>query len=680
MSKYSKLIPILVDEIGGVDNVEAATHCVSRLRLVLKNYDNIDTNKIENLEHVKGVFKVNGQLHIIFGQEVNDVFKEFIEYEGMASKERTASEVKTFGAKKESFIKRMMNHLGEIFMPLIPILVAGGLILALRNILETKWVDGSDWSIVSIPFFKGLNDFLWIPACAVFWFLPVFIVWSIFKKMKGSQAIGILIGLSLLVSMPSTYDLNNAMNSGTSWSMISDFFKGELTDFQFSGWGSYPIKVGYTSQVIPAIGVAFLGVYTERWLNKKVTPVVRQVVVPLVTILFSYSMAMLVIGPVGFVIGSTISIIFSMAFTNEIGKYFAAPVFGFLYAPLVLTGLHHTLNAVMAQNTGTLGGSLIFPMLAISNIAQGASTLMYGIMNNKDTKTREVAYPATVSAWLGVTEPAMYGINLKYSFPFWAACIGSACGATLVTAAGVTSNGIGNGAWIGVINMQATSAINGVNTWAGTGFLWFIVSAALATAVAMVLTFVFAKTNIADKIKNTKFFIAINSKKQELKQKNEQKREQKAQQHINDIYSVTKGNTYSLDIINDEVFKNKILGDGLAIESKNGKVYSPIDGKISVVADTKHAYGITGNNGLSILIHIGVDTVKLEGKPFKPLVSEGDIVKKGQLICKFDNKQIIGANLENKIMVLVTPDSSKKIKNIFYNKNINKKDIIANVE
>ena len=556
MSKYSKLIPILIKELGGVDNIEAATHCVSRLRLVLKNYDDIDTSKIENLNHVKGVFKVNGQIHIIFGQEVNDVFKEFISYDGMSTKEKTASEVKTFGAKKESLMKRMMNHLGEIFIPLIPILVAGGLILALRNILETKWIEGSNWAIISIPFFNGLNNFLWIPACAVFQFLPVFIVWSIFKKMKGSQAMGILIGLSLLVSMPSIYELNGDMKSGTDWSMITDFFKGNLTKYQFEGWGSYPIKVGYTSQVVPAIGVAFLGVYTERWLNKKVAPVVRQVVVPLVTILICYSAAMLVIGPAGFVIGSTISIIFSMAFTNEIGKYFAAPVFGFFYAPLVLTGLHHTLNAVMAQNAGTLGGSFIFPMLAISNIAQGAAALMFGIMNNKDSKVREVAYPATVSAWLGVTEPAVYGVNLKYSFPFWASCIGSACGATLVTAAGVTSSSIGNGAWIGVISMQASSAVKGINTWVGTGFLWFTVSALLATVVTMALTFIFFKINVTEKIRNTSLYKAIDSKKKEISNKREEKRKLKIQEHINDIYSIASGDVYSLDTIDDDVFKN----------------------------------------------------------------------------------------------------------------------------
>lgn len=675
MSKYTKFIPILVKEIGGVDNVEAATHCVSRLRLVLKDYDKINLNNIENLDHVKGVFKVNGQLHIIFGQEVNDIFREFIEYEGMSSKEKTASEVKTFGSKKESFMKRMMNHIGEIFMPLIPILVAGGLILALRNILETDW-QNNGWTITKIPFFNGLNNFLWIPACAVFWFLPVFIVWSIFKKMKGSQATGILIGLSLLVAMPSMYDLNGQLNTGVSWNMITDFFTKSNPNFQFEGWGSYPIKVGYTSQVIPAIAVAFLGVYTERWLNKKVTPVLRQIVVPLVTVLFSYSMAMLVIGPVGFVVGSTISIIFSMALTNPIGKYFAAPVFGFFYAPLVLTGLHHTLNAVMAQNTATLGGSFIFPILAISNICQGAAALMFGIMNNKDNKIKEVAYPSTISAWLGVTEPAMYGINLKYSFPFYASCIGSAVGATLVTAAGVTSNGIGNGAWIGVINMQAQSKVSGVETWVGTGFAWFIIAAVCATAITMFFTYLFGKLNIAEKIRNTNAYKKYDLFKKEYKEKKESKYKAK---YENKIFSVSNGETYSLDTINDDVFRNRILGEGLAIESKNGKVYAPISGKISVVADTKHAYGITDENGLSILIHIGVDTVKLNGEPFKQLVNEGDYVKKGKLICKFDNELIKKENLENKILVLVTPDSEKKVNNLVLNKHVSKKDIIIDL-
>lgn len=673
-NKYSETIPTLVEKLGGVDNVVAATHCVSRLRLVLKDDKTIDEKVIEKLPYVKGVFKVNGQFHIIYGQEVTDVYDAFINYPGMPGKAVTASSIKQIGGQNQSFTKRMMNHLSEIFMPLIPILVAGGLILGIRNILETEWTPGV--SAVKVPFFEGLNNFLWPIACAVFWFLPVFIVWSIFKKMNGSQVLGILVGLSLLVAMPSMYDLTGSLQEEgkpVDWSIISDFFTKGDPLFQFSGWGSYPIKVGYTSQVIPAIGVAFVGVYIERFLKAKVTPVLRQIVVPLVTVLASFTLAMLVIGPVGFVIGTTISIIISMALTNVVAKYFIAPIFGFLYAPLVLTGLHHTLNAVMAQNTSSIGGSLIFPILAISNIAQGAAALMYGIMHKKDEKVKQVAYPATTSAWLGVTEPAMYGVNLKNSFCFLAAMIGSAAGATLAVAAGVTSNGIGNGAWLGVITIQPDSPIAGVNTWVGTGWTWFILAAILATALTMSLTFVFAKANVdlerMFKAFKKPFMIMMNKKESKKENKNNQTK-------IENIFSIGNGKVYSLDQINDEAFKNKILGDGLAIDCLDGKVYSPIDGKVQVVAPTKHAYGIVGDDGTSILIHIGVDTVKLGDKNvFIAKVKQGQKVKQGKLLCEFDRDEVIKAKLDQRTMLLVTPDSTTKIVDKYNKKTISISDV-----
>ena len=678
MSKYSKFIPTLIEMLGTTSNIKAATHCVSRLRLVLEDENKLDQVSIEKLPQVKGVFKVNGQVHIIIGQEVPDVFAELMKAPGMSGKEATASSIKSIGAQNQSFLKRMMNHLSEIFMPLIPLLVAGGLILGLRNLLETEWVDGVS-AIAKVPFFEGLNDFLWIPACAVFWFLPVFIVWSIFKKMGGSQVLGILIGLSLLVSLPSMYDLTGNMGSeeqhtSVGWWMISDFFTKGNANFQFSGWGPYPIKVGYTSQVIPAIGVAFVGVYIERFLKAKVTPVLRQVVVPLVTVLASYTLAMVAIGPVGFVIGTTISIILSLALTNPIGKYFMAPIFGFFYGPLVITGLHHTLNAVMAQNTGILGGSLIFPILAMSNICQGAACLAYGIMHKKDEKVKQTAFPATTSAWLAVTEPAMYGVNLKNSYAFLSACIGSALASTLVVAAGVTSNGIGNGAWLGAITIQADSPVAGVNTWVGTGYTWFLIAGIAGTAATMGLTFALAKTNFD--------FIAFVKKPfNKMKDKKEEKEKNKPVEKISKVMSIGNGDVYQLNDVNDQVFKNRILGDGLAIDCLDGKVYSPISGKVEVVAPTKHAYGIVGADGTSILIHIGVDTVNLDGQGvFKPHVEQGTKVKAGKLLCEYDRNKIIQANLDHRAMFLVTPESTTSIKSKFNGNKITKKDVAFNLK
>ena len=679
--KYSVLIPVLVERLGGAKNVVAATHCVSRLRLVLKDESLLDQASLEKLPQVKGVFKVNGQVHIIIGQEVPDVFAEFMQYPGMNGKEATAASIKQVGAQNQSFMKRMMNHLSEIFMPLIPLLVAGGLILGIRNILETEWVSGVS-AVAQVPFFKGLDAFLWIPACAVFWFLPVFIVWSIFKKMGGSQVLGILIGLSLLVSLPSLYDLNDilsglkdqdgnviqgAVAKPVGWWMISDFFTNSYKQFTFDGWGSYPIRVGYTSQVIPAIGVAFVGVYIERFLKAKTTPVLRQIVVPLVTVLASYTLAMVAIGPAGFVVGTTISIILSLALTNSIAKYFMAPIFGFFYGPLVITGLHHTLNAVMAQNTGTLGGSLIFPMLALSNICQGAACLMYGIMNRKDEKVKQVAFPATTSAWLAVTEPAMYGVNLKNSYCFLSAMIGSAAASTLAVAAGVTSNGIGNGAWLGVITIQPESPIQGVHTWVGTGWTWFLVSAVLGTALTMFLTYVLSKSK----------FDFVGSIKKVFKKESSKKEDQNLScEKLTKIYSIGNGDVYSLDTVNDEVFRKRLLGDGLAIDCIDGKVYAPITGKVEVVADTKHAYGIVGPDGTSILIHIGVDTVNLEtDKIFKSHVKQGSKIKQGKLICEFKRDEIIKEKLDQRAMFLVTPESTTSIDKKFEGTKIKIEDV-----
>ncbi len=691
--KYNELVSKLIIELGGANNITAATHCVSRLRLVLKDDSIVNDKNIENIDGVKGFFKVNGQVHIIIGQEVPEVYNEFMNLEGMSGKNATAASIKTFGNKKQSFMKRMMNHISEIFMPLIPILVAGGLILGLRNILETAW-DGTHSAVSEVKFFAGLNAFLWIPACAVFWFMPVFIVWSIFKKMNGSQPIGILIGLSLLVSLPSMYDLTNALSNGREpgWWMISDFFTKPTKEFTFEGWGSYPIKVGYTSQVVPAIMVAFLGVYIERFLNKYVTPVIRQVVVPLVTVLSCFILAFLVIGPVGYVIGTTISIILSLAFTNYIAKYFVAPIFGLFYAPLVLTGLHHTLNAVMTQNTDTIGGSFIFPILAASNICQGAAALMYGIINIKDEKAKQVAFPATTSAWLAVTEPAMYGVNLKNSFCFISACIGSCVASTLITAAGVTSNGIGNGAWLGVLSIQPESKVAGVNTWIGTGYTWFIIACLAGTAITMVLTYLLSKTNIDILAKVKELFkkennlnLNANNTNENVETNNIQKsienNESKKVTKTNNVKSIGNGKVYSLDDVEDQVFKNKILGDGLAIDILDGKVYSPISGTVGVVADTRHAYGIVSDDGISTLIHIGVDTVKLEDPTiFKSLVKQGDKVKVGQLICEYNRDKIIDAKLDHRVMFLVTPDSTRNISTKFKNKNITKKDIAFNLE
>lgn len=481
--KYAEDISSLLKFLGGTDNILSATHCVSRLRLVLKDLTLVDDAKIKDLKSTQATFKLaNNQYHVIIGVDVPAYFKEFERQSKI--KKSSKDELKKVASGQGSWFQRMIQHFSEIFIPIIPVVVASGIILGVRNIFEA---DFGGFQIISIPFFKGLNEFLLAPALAGLWYLPVFICWSIFKKMGGTPVFGILIGLSLLITPLLNVFTTNDQGIKFIWE-----FDLKKFGFDFGAW-QFPWKIAYTAQVIPAIGVAFLGVYLERGLMKIVTPVLRQIFVPLGTLLGAYIAGMVVIGPLGWILGTSISVAVSYLLTNDIVKYIAGPIFGLLYAPLVITGLHHSLNAVMIQNAGTIGGSVIFPILAVSNISQGAAALMFVLLNRRAEKLKQVGYSATTSAWLGVTEPAMYGVNLRYLSPFLAAMIGAATGSLLITISGVTAAGIGNGAWLGVLSIQANSGISGVTTFPGTGYTWFILSAILTTGVTMLMTWLLGK-------------------------------------------------------------------------------------------------------------------------------------------------------------------------------------------
>lgn len=483
---YSKEIEKLILAIGGKKNVSSAMHCVSRLRLVIHDMEMVDIKRIEKFETVKAVIKLpNNQLQIIIGTNVIEYFKEFARQTNI--RQSSKEELKKDSRSKGTFVQRIMQHFSEIFIPLIPALVAGGLVLGIRNVFEA---DFNGWKMVEASaFIKGLNEFLWIPAQAIFWYLPVTITWSIFKKMGGSSVLGIVLGLTML--LPPLLNVYAIAGEGAKW-----IWNLDLSKFGFNfGAFTFPWKIAYTAQVIPAMGVSFVGVYIERFLNKVITPVLRQILVPLGVILGGYLLAMVIIGPLGWTMGTAISLSFKWLLTNPIAKYIFGPIFGLLYGPLVITGMHHMLNAVMIQNVANIGGTIIFPILAISNIAQGAAALMFTIIHFKNKKIKEVGISATTSAWLGVTEPAMYGINVRFVYPFIGAILGASLGSFLLIISGATASGIGNGAWLGVLSMQAKSEIKNVSTWGGTGYLWFTVSALLTTGVAMSTTMFLSKLN-----------------------------------------------------------------------------------------------------------------------------------------------------------------------------------------
>lgn len=481
MKQYSNEIKKIIDCIKQ-ENIISVSHCITRLRFILKDYKNIDTKLIEEISFVKGVFKATGQFQIVIGLEVKDVFEQMNK---MYKFERlTKEEIKQKGVSTASWWQRALTNFSEIFIPIIPAIIAGGLISAIRNIFETNF-DG--YKLVDQSgFIKGLNDFLLIPTQAIFWYLPVLICWSIFQKNKCSPAIGIIIGLTLLIPpLEDIYILNGKLSQNDKWIF------SVAESFDFGKW-KFPWKISYTAQVLPAILVSYTGVAIEKLLYRYIKyKTFEQIVNPLITVLFTYTLAHIAIGPFGYVVGDVIALGSNWMFTHKVSRYIFTPIFGLVYAPLVVTGLHHMFNAIMLQSISIINETYIFPILAISNICQGASVLMFLIIHWKNKKIRADYSSSLATAWLGVTEPAMYGVNLKYLYPFFGSMIGSMTGALFISIAGVSSTSIGNGGILAVLNTTTHSRTLG--TWKGTGFLWFVIAVVLSIGTSMLATYLFRK-------------------------------------------------------------------------------------------------------------------------------------------------------------------------------------------
>ncbi|AUB31913.1 PTS transporter subunit EIIC [Spiroplasma floricola] len=515
MSKKRKLefltdeyLDTLLSALGGKENIAYSTHCITRFRIVAKDSSLINENKIRSMDGVKGTFTASGQFQIVYGTDVGDVYNTFTNKFNL--EKSTKQDVKQIVNKKGNLFKRFLNYMSDIFIPIVPVLVSGGIILGIRNIFEANFnetfftgrfnADGTPilgWSMVNVSqFINGLNAFLWIPAQVCFWWLPVSICWSIFKKMGADEILGVLVGLTLLVGpLLNVYDVfsSGEMQSLWIWDIVKELEKaGKDVAFDW-GFMQYPWKIAYTSQVIPAMGVGVVGAYLNLWIKRVSPNVINQISVPTVTLLGSYTLALFIIGPLGYILGSAIGIGFQWALTNSVAKYFFALIIGALHAGLVITGMHHLLNAVMIQNVAQYGGDFIFMSVCAQAIGQGSAVIGWMILNKKDPKAREVGAASVTAAYLGVTEPALYGVNLKYLFPFIAGCISAAIGLEILVISGVTAQAIGNGSWLGVLSVQINSKVEGVKTFPGTAYLWFMIANIINMGVSIVLTMVLGK-------------------------------------------------------------------------------------------------------------------------------------------------------------------------------------------
>lgn len=640
MGKFEKEAKVLLDAIGGKENVSAVTHCATRMRFVLIDEKKADVKAIEEIGAVKGTFTNAGQFQVIIGNDVPIFYNDFTAVSGIegVSKE----EAKAAAKINQNAVQRVMTMLAEIFTPIIPAIIVGGLILGFRNILEgvqiqafgQKVVDGvlqftKDGepiykTIVDVSkFWAGVNHFLWLPGEAIFQFLPVGIVWSVSRKMGTSQILGIVLGICLV----SPQLLNAYLVAGTPQSEIA---KNWVWDFGF-----FTVqRIGYQAQVIPALLAGLSLSYLEIFWRKRIPEVVSMIFVPFLSLLPAIILAHTVLGPIGWTLGQWLSTIVLAGLTGPVKWLFGA-VFGALYAPFVITGLHHMTNAIDSQLVADAGGTGLWPMIALSNIAQGSAVFAYYWMNRHNEKEAQIALPATISAYLGVTEPALFGVNVKYIYPFVAGMMGSSIAGLLSVSFNVKANAIGVGGLPGILSIQPKY------------MLAFAAIMLVAIAVPFVLTMLFRRLGLFTKAEDE----AVKAPQAEAL--TEAKKSAPLADLV-EIASPLSGQVKELSQATDPVFAQGVMGQGVLIEPSQGELLAPVDGVVSVLFPTKHAVGIVSDQGVEMLMHIGMDTVNLEGKGFTAHVSQGDRVKAGDKLISFDIDLIKDAGYVTETPVIIT--------------------------
>ena len=612
MGKFTQDATKLLEYVGGKENISAVTHCVTRMRFVLVDPSKADVRKIEALPSTKGTFTQAGQFQVIIGNEVAAYYDDFVAVSGIEGVSKDAAKQAAKG--NQNTLEKIMSNIAEIFAPLIPAIVCGGLILGFRNVLEISV------NLQQGTFLQGLDKFLWLIGEAVFHTgIPVGICWSVQKKMGGTPMFGIVLGLTLVSGQ-----LVNAYGVA---GMAADAWAPDYVwDFGFT----QVRMIGYQAQVIPAILAAFTLAYLERFFKKIIPNVIQMILVPFLSITLSVMAAHFILGPIGWKIGEGVSYVVRAGISGKFRVLFGA-VFGFFYAPLVITGLHHMSNAIDlqliadGQKMNPVQGTMLWPMIALSNIAQGAAVLGMSVLQKKNERAQEINIPSMISCWLGVTEPAMFGVNLKYKFPFYSAMIGSGIAGVISTAFRVQASAIGVGGLPGILSIMPQYML-----------IWAL-AAVEAIVVPFLLTLMLGRKKFdpeTGKLYEEKA-AAVEDEANAVVEAPAEVQYTDAEKNEKFAAPVT-GRIVRIEDVPDQVFASRTMGDGFAIDPTEGKLYSPFTGEVTVAYPTGHAYGLRTAGGKEVLIHIGMDTVELNGKGFKPAVRQGDHVRQGDLLTEID--------------------------------------------
>jgi len=628
MGKFEQEAKDLLQAIGGKENVTAVTHCATRLRFVLGDEKKANVKAIESIPAVKGTFTNAGQFQVIIGNDVPIFYNDFSAVSGIEGVSKEAA--KSAAKSNQNAVQRVMTTLAEIFTPIIPALIVGGLILGFRNVLE-----GVHWSMLNgktitevSQFWAGINHFLWLPGEAIFQFLPVGITWSVSRKMGTSQILGIVMGICLV-----SPQLLNAYSVAST--PAAEIAKNWVWDFGFFTVN----RIGYQAQVIPALLAGLSLSYLEIFWRKHIPEVVSMIFVPFLSLIPALILAHTVLGPIGWSIGQGLSTVVLAGLTGPVKWLFGA-IFGALYAPFVITGLQHMTNAIDTQLIADAGGTGLWPMIALSNITQGSAVFAYFLMHRHDEREAQISLPATISAYLGVTEPALFGVNVKYIYPFVAGMIGSSIAGLLSVTFNITAQSIGIGGLPGILSIQPQY------------MLPFAMIMVVAVVVPMALTFFFRKAGLFTKTEDSKELQAEFAAQEEAEFAVHA--EPTALVNTAQLVSPLAGQVKPLNQATDPVFSSGVMGQGVVIEPSQGELVSPVNGTVTVLFPTKHAVGIVSEEGVELLMHIGMDTVSLDGKGFEAHVAQGDKVVVGQQLISFDTNVIKEAGLITETPVIIT--------------------------
>lgn len=600
---YRKVAEEIFKNLGGRENLVSVAHCATRLRLVTVDNSKIDKAKLEDIDGVKGVFISNGQLQLIIGTgTVNKVYDEFLAVSGMTA--ATKEEVKAAAAAKQPLPKRMIKSLGDVFVPILPAIVASGLMMGLVEALGK-----------AIPSFASSDwyGFLDLFANAAFVFLPILIAISAARVFGGNIFLGAVIGMIMIhTNLINAWDVGAMNAAGTeipTWHIL--FF-----DIQ---------QVGYQGHVIPVIIAVWIMSKLEKWLHKHVPEMIDLFVTPLCTVLITGFLTLAIIGPI-FATAETYVLEFAQ-WLITVGHGIGAFLMGALYPLTVVCGIHHMYNVIEAGMLAEGGLNIWMPIASAANFAQGAACLAVGL-KAKNMKTKAVAIPSSLSAALGITEPAIFGVNLRFVKPLVCGMIGGACGAIVGALFGIGATSYGVTGIPGFLTTLDYSLQYGIE---------LVVSA----VIAFVLTWFVWKEKEPAAPKAAE-------KAPEVEAAPEVKVEKDT------IYTPVEGNVIAREEIKDETFAAGVLGDGVGIEPTVGEVVAPFNGTVSALFDTKHAIGLTSSDGIELLIHVGINTVELGGKHFEAYVNTGDEVKAGQKLVSFDIPAIKKAGYDVTTAVLVS--------------------------